>query len=386
MKIILLIYCTIIEIISSSIIPISFEFIDGEMTIQIQQSKNIIPCRIVTSIPKNFIPENFNLNSKTKRKYDYKDPSIGFFDQLEGKKSQVMLYDDWFFINDIEFIMKYYVDPKIKKCIISFSKEQSEDESLINKLYINKKINANGFGIKFDDKNETKGMIYLGGLPEEEKKGLYSFSYKYSFFNNHNIWSLPMEDASIKIKENTFSIELYCEGHIELEREDILLVPPIFYEFLYDKIFGFYIKEKSCDFENNNLVCDCKELKNINSFKSIYLNVAGLRMEFNIRDSFIKKNDKCYFIFKKHENNFFIFGKNLLKKYKIEFLNNKQINLYSKNKLTVKKNISLKKVIITIKELVLKYPIISFIFTIILIACFSGSFANSSKVKYIEES
>ena len=109
-------------------------------------------------------------------------------------------------------------------------------------------------------------------------------------------------------------------------------------------------------------------------------------MEFNIRDSFIKKNCTCYFIFKRHEENSFIFGKNLLKKYKIEFLNNKQINLYSKNKFKFTKKLSLKKVIISIKKFVFKYPIVPLIFITILIACFSGSFANSSKVKYIEES
>ena len=35
--------------------------------------------------------------------------------------------------------MKYYVSPNINKCIISFSKYQTEGESLINILYMNKK-------------------------------------------------------------------------------------------------------------------------------------------------------------------------------------------------------------------------------------------------------
>ncbi len=70
-----------------------------------------------TLTQKTNIPEDYNSRSKTKREYEYSDPSLGLFDKLAGK-TPVMLYDDWFFINEFEFMMKYYVDPKIKECII----------------------------------------------------------------------------------------------------------------------------------------------------------------------------------------------------------------------------------------------------------------------------
>ena len=191
MKINYLIYFAIINIIKSSIIPIPFEYINSEIAIQIQQSKNKITCFIDTLIDKNFIPEMINNNSTTKRQYEYNDPTLSFFDRLKGKKS-VTLYDDWFYINNIEFIMKYYVSPTINKCFISFSKDQKSDENLINILYSNKKLSTYGFGIKYDEPNDNddiKGIIYLGGLPEEEKKGLYSFSYE--------SWNPEIENASI---------------------------------------------------------------------------------------------------------------------------------------------------------------------------------------------
>jgi len=53
-------------------------------------------------------------------------------------------------------------------------------------------------------------------------------------------------------------------------------------------------------------------------------------MEFTVKDSFQNRNNRCYLIFKQHENDYFIFGKNLLKKYKIELLNDNQINIYTK--------------------------------------------------------
>ena len=50
--------------------------------------------------------------------------------------------------------------------------------------------------MKFDEKNENKGILFLGGLPEKEKKGLYSFTYKYSFLENklsNNDWNFFVE-------------------------------------------------------------------------------------------------------------------------------------------------------------------------------------------------
>ena len=117
--------------------------------------------------------------------------------------------------------------------------------------------------------------------------------------------------------------------YIEIRREEIF-VPPKFYEILHQYIIGIYIKEKSCDLDNNQLFCYCKDINNINSFESINLNIGGILMEFTVKDSFQNRNNRCYLIFKQHENDYFIFGKNLLKKYKIELLNDNQINLYSK--------------------------------------------------------
>ena len=243
-----------------------------------------------------------------------------------------MLYDDWFIIDKFEFMMKYYVDPKIKECIISFSKKQSKNERLINSINNNYKLDNLGLGMKFDEKDENKGTLFLGGLPEEEKKGLYSFTYKYSFLENilsNNDWNFFLEYAVIKVKGQEIKQKLVCPGYIEIGLEEIF-VPPKFYEVLHQNIIGIYIKEKSCDLDNNQLFCDCKDINNINSFESINLNIGGILMEFTVKDSFQNRNNRCYLIFKQHENDYFIFGKNLLKKYKIELLNDNKINLYSK--------------------------------------------------------
>jgi len=111
-----------INVIRSSIIQIPLEYINGKNFMKIIKSKNSISCFISTLTQKTYIPEDYNSRTKTKRKYEYSDPSIGLFDKLAGK-TPVMLYDDWFIIDKFEFMMKYYVDPIIKECIISFSKK-----------------------------------------------------------------------------------------------------------------------------------------------------------------------------------------------------------------------------------------------------------------------
>lgn len=369
-----------------SIIEMPFEYINGENFINIQKSKNSINCFISTLTQKTYIPEGLNLQSKTKRKYEYTDPSYGLFDALDGKK-QDMLYDDWFFINKNEFMMKYYVNPGIKQCIISFSKKQSEDERLINRINKYNRLDNFGFGMKLDEKDENKGILFLGGLPEEEKKGLYSFSYKDSFLEkklSNNDWNIFMESVAIKIKGQEIKKNLFYPVYIELGREEIF-VPPKFYEVLHEYILGTYIKEKSCDLDNNQLFCDCKELNNINSFEGIYLNIGGILMEFDAKDSFQNKSNKCYLIFKKHENDYFIFGKRLLKKYKIEFLDYNRINLYSKKKFVIKGISSYNKNKVILSGFIsdhIVFIIISFIVIISIICALANEHANYKQKYY----
>ena len=354
MKVIFLVVFILIHFNNTSIIPISFDNIDGKSNIKIQQSKNNINCRISTWLPKSYIPEYMNDHSQTKRNLIYKDPSFGLLEQLKIKKP-IMLYEDFFLINQTEIKMKYYVDPKMDKCIISFSNMQSADESLINNLYNTKKLDNNAFGIKFNEKSENIEILYLGGLPEEEKKGLFSFTYYYSLFEKFiggDNWYLPVEECSINYKEKMNSFSLSYRGYIELGMEEIF-IPPSFYEFIYNNFLRFYIAEKNCKLENNDFICNCEELNKINSFETIYLNVGGIRIEFNNRELFSKKNGKCYFIFNKNnEIDFIIFGKKFLKNYKVEFMRNRQINIYSKYKLN-KVEISLFKRILNI----IKIPI-----------------------------
>ena len=248
------------------------------------------------------------------------------------------------------------------------------------------KISTNGFGIKYNepnDNNDIKGIIYLGGLPEEEKKGLYSFSYKSSFFDallNIKGWNLEIDIASVKIEENIFPSDLFSKGYIDFKTEENLVTPE-FYKFLYAHIYGFYIKEDSCAIENDNLVCDCKELKNIKSFESINLNIGGAEITFNIENSFIKRDNKCYFIFKKHNDDFFIFGRHFWQNYKIEFLNSNQIILYSKNKFNIQKIASLKKHHKNILGVIFYYPKISLLIIIVIIIWCVGAYGGINKVK-----
>ena len=323
MKIFFFIY--IISIcVRSSIIPIKFIFINGEMIFQIEKSKQKINCTISTLEPKNYIPENINEISKSKRQYNQN------------------YYDDWFFIDENEFLLHYYSSPYITKCIISLSKTKNDYDSIIKSLYNYKKINNTAFGIDFDEKNESIGTLYLGGFPNEEKEGLNFFSYKYSFwvrFFGNYYWDLPILDATIRVNNDNFNIYLGKKAYINFKSEEFL-IPPIFQEYLYENFYGIYIKEKSCNFEEERLFCDCKDIYDINGIESIFFNInEQVKFELNKNDFIEKKTNKCFFFFRNHNEDYFVFGKKFWKKYKLEFLNNNDINFYIKNKnFTFKRN------------------------------------------------
>ena len=319
-----IIYIISIYSIFSQIIPIESSFDNREMFFQIKKSTKTITCSININDNKNFIPDNIDKDSKSKRQYK------------NGSGSKI--YDDYFFLGEKYFIMKYYVRPDVKDCIISLN--AFDDYSLTNILYKEKKIKDNGFGIKINKNNETKGMIFLGGFPKEETKGLYLYSYKYPFLSKYfpkdNFsWNLPVTSFSIKTEYNIYNTPLTYEALIDYEVKEIL-VPHEFYEMLHNNIMGYFINEKNCNYEYNNLSCNCNILDKIGAFQSIVIDIGYINFVFTPRDSFIKEsNNKCSFIFKEHRNENFILGKKFLMKYKIEFFQNKQINIYSETQLQI---------------------------------------------------
>ena len=183
-------------------------------------------------------------------------------------------------------------------------------------------------------------MIFLGGFPKEETKGLYLYSYKYPFLSKYFLkdnfsWNLPVTSFSIKTEYNIYNAPLTYEALIDYEVKEIL-VPHEFYEMLHNNIMGYFINEKNCNYEYNNLSCNCNILDKIGAFQSIVIDIGYINFVFTPRDSFIKENNnKCSFIFKEHGKENFILGKKFLMKYKIEFFQNKQINIYSETQLQI---------------------------------------------------
>ena len=164
--------------------------------------------------------------------------------------------------------MKYYLDPTYENCIISLAKSLKAEEGIVPSLHNNKKIDRAAFGIKLN-KDKKSGTLYLGGLPDEEKEGLNSYEYKFSFFNKitmNDKWYLPINFAAVKTKTNEFDIRLTYDGNIDFGT-DYIFVPPKFYTFLINNIIGNYITEKSCDYENGILICECKDIKKLKHLK-----------------------------------------------------------------------------------------------------------------------
>ena len=94
-------------------------------------------------------------------------------------------------------------------------------------------------------------------------------------------WNLPINFAAVKTKTNEFDTRLSYDGNIDLGT-DYIFVPPKFYTFLINNIIGNYITEKSCDYENGILICECKYIKKIEAFENIYFFADDLSIKFNV--------------------------------------------------------------------------------------------------------
>ena len=108
-------YFILVSLIKSQIIPLEFKDIDGKPHIEILKWKDIISCQISTIVGKNYMTEDLNEKSKTKRKQD--DSSMGFFDRINTFNTQIKIYEDLFSVNKNQFVLKYYLDPNMKTAL-----------------------------------------------------------------------------------------------------------------------------------------------------------------------------------------------------------------------------------------------------------------------------
>ena len=210
-----------------------------------------------------------------------------------------------------------------------------EKSNLINQLKEQKYISSYAFMINYDNKNEEKGKIVIGGLPHEYDPRHYSeknFIYDKAVFNNRNpAWRISFQNIFYG------SYELKAITSVEFSLNFGFILSYSYYKQYLDEQFfskfSDYCKEEKIDIYT---VKYCKE-KAIKEFKNLVFILSNThndlnksnKIEFDYKDLFIKdskNNDLYYFQIVFEDYNFkWVFGRPLFKKYPVIFDQDKKI-------------------------------------------------------------
>ena len=212
-----------------------------------------------------------------------------------------------------------------------------QNTNLIAQLKKQSKISSYTFMIKYDNKNEEKGTISIGGLPHEYDPYHYSIDYfisiKASFGEGYGNWGLIFNQVLYngEIYQSIKSAEISLDFGFILSTE-------AFRELLNKHFFekGEYAKYCKEEKINSYYVKYCEE-KVIKDFKNISFvlpvifndNNQSNILEFDYNDLFIKApgNTNLYYFQIIFEENFYSWklGRPLFKKYPAIFDQDKRI-------------------------------------------------------------
>ena len=223
--------------------------------------------------------------------------------------------------------------------------EIEQKTNLIEQLKSQKIISSSSFIIKYDNKNEEKGNIIIGGFPSEysEKKFIYN---NISFYQDYPSWKMVF--SKIKYGGSDSNLMLYGDFSLNCGFIQASVASVSYFDF---KFFDNYPNACGEADTGDYIYKYCKGEDIISQFKtlSFYLPSSNNQTEdksltFDYKDLFIKSphNDSIYYfqIVFGRANKEWIFGRPFFKKYSTVFDQEKKIvgfypqseNDYKKNK------------------------------------------------------
>ena len=316
------------------------------------------------------INKNFTLNYINLNKVKMINDSFNFKNIAIGKKSQELkAYYNYSFFK----VIKYTNDSIEKKeAVIGFNRvkgapymelkdtsehwgcKYEENTNIINQLKDRKIINSPIFSIKYNDLKE-KGEIIIGDYPHEYDQ--LHYLEKNLFMSRVTCYTCPPFNYYSSFKELIYNNEsLDVRKTFQISIDHGFIEAPIKEKKYYDSFFQKY--NDSCKEEkiNNIYTYYCKEeaIKNFSPIVFYFVNreiyklglLNDFKLEFNYKDLFIKNNEDknsniYYFQIIFTENEDWIFGKPLFKKYRLIFDQyNKMYGIYYniENKIEIKEN------------------------------------------------
>ena len=207
-------------------------------------------------------------------------------------------------------------------------KFQNESTSIIHTLFKKGIIERKSLTFIFPDKNSDNGTVIIGNSIDFFNQQKLNTSCQVN--PNYTTWSCNLLQAQInrRVFENTFH-------SIFQANTKAIKAPYYFMVEMNNSIFQYYYDEKICEYQrswnSDNIECECNRLKNNISVSLIF---DGSVFSFNNRELFIEKdNNKCIFMFEPNLNNneTWIIGMNLYKRYITDFDYEKgRISFYKK--------------------------------------------------------
>ena len=301
----------------------------------------------VIKIDKNFTLDYINLN-----KVKIINDSFYFQSIENNNKKELNIFNNYTF-----FQVNKYTNDSIEKedAIIGLNrvkgspyfvlKEDSdhwgckfeEDTNLINQLKSRKLINTSIFSIKYDSSKE-EGEVIIGDFPHEYEQK--NFVKENLFYNRVLCYTCPPFNYYSRFTELFYNNQsLITTKTFQISIDHGFIEAPLSEKKHFDSFFQEY--KDFCKEENiNNIyVFYCKKdvIKNLNSINFYFANreiyeiglLNEFNLEFNYNDLFIEekgKNNNIYYfqiIFKNNED--WIFGKPLFKKYRVIFDQNRKM-------------------------------------------------------------
>ena len=285
----------------------------------------------------SYINENEEIGFNIYKGNQYERVVIGDDDEIED------FYDDIFDFDDNKTEINK-TDKKMdkNKLLKNGGYNIEEDTNLIKQLKKKDLISSYTFLIKYNNKNDEKGEIIIGGLPHEYDKRHFSEDYFiYDFvplgndppYNWHTFFDkITFGDKSIVDKNN----HTYYRHSVFSLDFGFILASFIFKEYFYDNFFNKY---KDLCFEENidkyvGIYCKEEVIKNFENISfylstKYYIENNNNKIEFDYKDLFIKSkgnNNLYYFqiIFTEYTNRW-ILGRPLFKKYPTIFDQDKKM-------------------------------------------------------------
>lgn len=204
-----------------------------------------------------------------------------------------------------------------------------EQSNLIEQLKSQKIISSKTFMVKYDNKNEEKGNIIIGGFPNEysEKNFIYN---NISFYQNYPSWKIAF--SQIKYGGGDFNLILYGDFSLNLGFIQASVASASYFD------YKFFMKYEQCgEADTGDYIYKyCKGEDIISKFEtlSFYLPNSNNQtkeniLKFDYKDLFIKaSNDSDIYYFQivfGRTNKEWIFGRPFFKKYPTVFDQEKKI-------------------------------------------------------------